>query len=444
MREPPPGAPAPSRKTTGIPAVAALSRRRVSVVGPSMPGIITSSRIRSGDQAAASASPSRPHAQVRTVSSGSRDSASSTTLRTSASSSTTRNRCRSHATPPHVLGAWRRLRPRARDSTRTRFSIEVCQHSRPMPPVLAPPAPGRRLAPNQMTHLLAGPPCRRPCVDPARYPCPSCRRSPGRRGSQGRNRLRPARRAPHRASCTHTTFSSAWQSRASCGEHFRIVVEMQDTRRAHRAGAQRLVDAPAQLLGAERILDPVEHVERRGDRVCCGPRRRVAQHDERRRAVSGNWCSFRSARCRRPRRAAGRSARAVAVALARAIALLRIATSRPGSRHDGAIPPTIPIVPWYQRTAGSTPPQRAPRRTQAGLRKTLVPPPCASAKPTSPPIRWIYPSSDMLRPSPVPPLTRASELSAWANFSNIRPLNGGNARSLVSHPDAHLAVALVR
>ena len=53
--------------------------------------------------------------------------------------------------------------------------------------------------------------------------------------------------------------------------------------------------------------------------------------------------------------------------------------------------------------------------------KNMVPPPGASAKPTLPPICWTI-SFTMLRPSPVPPLARASELSAWANRSNTRPL----------------------
>ena len=58
--------------TTGMSAVFGLCRRCVSVVGPSIIGIMTSSRIRSGDQAAAAASASPPELHERTVKSGSR------------------------------------------------------------------------------------------------------------------------------------------------------------------------------------------------------------------------------------------------------------------------------------------------------------------------------------------------------------------------------------
>jgi hypothetical protein len=75
-------------KTTGTAAVCGRSRRRASVIGPSMSGIMTSSRIRSGAQLVVAVSASPPDAQLRTANAGSRPSDISTTSRMSGSSST--------------------------------------------------------------------------------------------------------------------------------------------------------------------------------------------------------------------------------------------------------------------------------------------------------------------------------------------------------------------
>ena len=74
-------------KTTGVFAVLGFSRRRASMAGPSMPGIITSQRIRSGAHSAAVASASGTVCATYNVSAESKLSESATISRISESSS---------------------------------------------------------------------------------------------------------------------------------------------------------------------------------------------------------------------------------------------------------------------------------------------------------------------------------------------------------------------
>ena len=81
------GAVKPVKNIIAAFAVLEHSRSRARTAGPSIPGILTSQRIRSGAHSAAIASASCPVAQVVTVSAGSRASDNSTIFRMSASSS---------------------------------------------------------------------------------------------------------------------------------------------------------------------------------------------------------------------------------------------------------------------------------------------------------------------------------------------------------------------
>ena len=79
-------------KMAGTSRPVAVSRNRPSNVGPSMPGIITSSRSRSGRKPERRASASSPDSQARTVRPPTTSSASRATSRMSGSSSTYRTR----------------------------------------------------------------------------------------------------------------------------------------------------------------------------------------------------------------------------------------------------------------------------------------------------------------------------------------------------------------
>ena len=241
--------------TTGVLVVRGRSRRCVSVVGPSITGIITSSRMRSGGHGRCALSASAPEAQLRIANSGSSPSDISTTSRMSGSSSTWRMRSDSCDFPGCAARAHVDV-PCAGASVTMRWSIEACD-----------------LVSVACTCAALGPFAARAEKRMTGSALPSLSRSSGRRSrpeacehevEHGEVEALHGERGARVGDRVDRHDVAVGPS--ACGDHAEHVASSSICRicgRSRAAARERPIEHRDQTVDVDRLVEPVEHVERR-------------------------------------------------------------------------------------------------------------------------------------------------------------------------------------